>query len=489
MLETEQKLKNKEPKGLAQTLSFFRTNDSRTESRLYFVAVGSATLATIVAALLIVMLAPTANAFSLWVQVGTAALVLAFNVFGDRLTTFKGLSTRDWQLGAAVLTAIVLVAAFFAGEYLTVLLAPLVVSLAQRRRDQLLLIKVALSAIGLILLEYGLMVVTGWSNTNQTKEQGVVTAIIVISTIALSLASLIRNYDTEISSYQKEQETKASEMEIAHEIQTSLMPPSEIVTGPWSFAAKSLPARDVGGDFYEYIPYFDRGIGGVAIGDVAGKGIPAALQMAVVRTLFRVEARRRIFPAETLMSVNMALQAERSFGMVTLLYGFVDQASATLHLSNAGHNYPIILNGSLTEVRMPGLPLGIDDGIEYEEVKVHITPGTSIIFYTDGVIEAMNEAGDLYGFQRLREVVTKLQDCDPPEMVNRILADVSIFTENAPQSDDITVVVIQREHGDQDDNYDPNLIEKVATEVELEKAMVAVADSGAEEEYDDSNWI
>ena len=235
-------------------------------------------------------------------------------------------------------------------------------------------------------------------------------------------------------------------MEVAHEIQTALMPPSEIANRRVEYVRQIYSSEGCRWRLLRYIPHLDQGIGGVAIGDVAGKGIPAALQMAVVRTLFRVEARRRIFPAETLMSVNMALQAERSFGMVTLLYGFVDQTSSTLHLSNAGHNYPIILNGSLTEVRMPGLPLGIDDGIEYEEKQVHIEPGTSIIFYTDGVIEAMDTGGELFGFPRLKEAVLKYRHYEPHDMVDRILAEVAVFTEGAPQSDDITVVVIQHHH-------------------------------------------
>lgn len=417
------------------------------ERRLYFVAVGFATLATGVVTTFI-LLAPGANsnstvALHLWLQVATALLVLAFVVVGDQLTIKRGLTSRNWLFGAGSVALIVLVASVFAGEYLTVLLAPLVVGLAQRHREQQTLLLVALAAITLILLEHLLLTVLGWNTAINSSEQGPVAAIIVISTISLALAALMRNYRLEINSYQKEQRSNASEMEVAHEIQTALMPPSEIRTGAWSMFAKSIPARDVGGDFYEYIPHLDQGIGGVAIGDVAGKGIPAALQMAVVRTLFRVEARRRIFPAETLMSVNAALQAERSFGMVTLLYGFVDQTSSTLHLSNAGHNYPIILNGTFNEVRMPGLPLGIDDGIEYEEKRVHIEPGTSIIFYTDGVIEAMDTAGDLFGFPRLREAVLKYQQLEPRDMVDQILADVAVFTDDAPQSDDITIVVIQ----------------------------------------------
>jgi serine phosphatase RsbU (regulator of sigma subunit) len=485
MLETGQKSKTEQVSS-SQPTTLFGGRGTLSERRLYFIAVGFASGAALLATLLILVNASRSNtALYLWLQVAAALLVLVFSVATDQLTVKSSFLTRNWTLGAALVAAVVIFCSVVAGEYLTVLLTPLVVDLAQRRREQHALIMIALGAIVLITVEHVTLTLTGWSSDTTDKDQGAIAAIIVIITISLSLGALIRKYRNEISSYQKEQETKASEMEVAHEIQSSLMPPSEIVTGTWSLAAKSIPARDVGGDFYEYIPHLDQGIGGVAIGDVAGKGIPAALQMAVVRTLFRVEARRRIFPAETLMSVNMALQAERSFGMVTLLYGFVDQSSSTLHLSNAGHNYPIILNGTLHEVRMPGLPLGIDDGIEYEEKQVYIAPGTSIIFYTDGVIEAMNSEGELYGFPRLRDAVIKNQNSAPREMVDLILSEVATFAEGAPQSDDITVVVIQHHRDDAGTKDTNSTNNSKAVETSREKVTVG----GADDDFEEGNWI
>jgi sigma-B regulation protein RsbU (phosphoserine phosphatase) len=165
--------------------------------------------------------------------------------------------------------------------------------------------------------------------------------------------------------------------------------------------------------------------------------------MAVVRTVFRIEARRRIFPAETLYSVNMALQAERSFGMVTMLYAFVDPTTSTLHVANAGHNFPIILNGTMDEVRLPGLPLGIDDSVEYDERQVKIAPGTSVIFYTDGVIEAMDSNGEMYGFENFRDAVLRYQNLESRDFLDEIFKEISDFTQGAPQSDDITVLILQ----------------------------------------------
>lgn len=494
MLQTGQNLKTEKHAQSSDLIAGLYLPKNSPASRLYPLGLGLATLAALIAVVLTWLAANNAFPLSLVIQVVTAVLVLAFTVFGDQLTARNHLTQRNWEIAAIVVAAIVLVAAFFGGEFLTVLLVPLLVSYAQRRREQAQMFKVALAICALILLELILLVATnfklGDSANTTNQQQGAVAIIIVVCSIVLSLAALITNYQTEINNYREEQESKASEMEVAHEIQTSLMPPGEIVAGPWSISAKSIPARDVGGDFYEYIPHLDRSIGGIAIGDVAGKGIPAALQMAVVRTLFRVEARRRIFPAETLMSVNSALQAERSFGMVTLLYGFIDPKTSTLHVSNAGHNYPIILGKTMEEVRLPGLPLGIDDAIEYDEAEVYIPPGTSIIFYTDGVIEAMDAQGEMYGFSRLKEAVEKFKDCEPQEMVNHILNDVSAFTEGAPQSDDITVVVIQRDPTDAELKFDSSSEILSGMALEREKvAMASAADGVASEDFEEGNWI
>lgn len=491
MLQTGQNLKTEKHVQDSDSTAGLYLPKNSPAGRLYQYGMGLATLAAVIAILVTLLSLKNATALPLWIQVVTAALVLAFNVFGDQLSARNRLNRQNWEIAAVVVGVIILVAAFFGGEYLTVLLIPLLVGYAQRSREQAQVLKVALPICGLILLEHIVLVVTGQNIVDAAaKEQGAVAAIIVISSVVLSLAALITNYQNEIKNYREEQESKASEMEVAHEIQTSLMPPGEIVAGPWSISAKSIPARDVGGDFYEYIPHLDHSVGGIAIGDVAGKGIPAALQMAVVRTLFRVEARRRIFPAETLMSVNSALQAERSFGMVTLLYGFIDPKTSNLHVSNAGHNYPIILNDTMEEVRLPGLPLGIDDAIEYEEAEVYISPGTSIIFYTDGVIEAMDAAGEMYGFSRFKEAVERFRDSEPQDMVNHLLNDVATFTEGAPQSDDITVVVIQRDPSDVEVGTNNSSESLDNLRLEREKVAVSSAANGvADEDFEEGNWI
>jgi sigma-B regulation protein RsbU (phosphoserine phosphatase) len=238
----------------------------------------------------------------------------------------------------------------------------------------------------------------------------------------------------------------AAELHVAHEIQSSLMAPRELESGQWSIAAISVPAKEVGGDFYEYIPALGNSIGGIAIGDVSGKGIPAALQMAVVRTIFRIEARRRIFPAETLTRVNQSLQTEmQTQGMVTLLYAFVDPIEGVMHYSNAGHNYPVLINHTVAELKLAGLPLGVDGDTEYDEKSVPIEPGTSVVFYTDGVVEAFNKEGELFGFERLMALLEASRDMEPKDLVHHVVQTVEAFAGGEPQSDDITIVVLH--HG------------------------------------------
>jgi serine phosphatase RsbU (regulator of sigma subunit) len=348
----------------------------------------------------------------------------------------------SWETAALGLTVLILLTAFLTGPEFNIVLAPLLVGFAQRHRNLGMFIKLGLAGFGLGVIEFlvftrlGLKPVSGSAGIN----------LVTLAALTFSLANYLQHYYKRYQTLEDEAATKASEMEVAHEIQTSLMPPTTFTSGNWALAARSLPARNVGGDFYEYVfhPSLEDTINGVAIGDVAGKGIPAALQMAVVRTLFRVEARRRIFPSETLYSVNMALQAERSFGMVTMCYAMIDLITNTLHLANAGHNYPLLLTeNGLKEIGLPGLPLGIDDSIEYEEEKIRIEPGNSVIFYTDGVPEAMDRESNLFTFERFRTCIENHQELNADDMVAALLEDIAAFTQGAPQSDDITVLVLQ----------------------------------------------
>lgn len=360
-----------------------------------------------------------------------------------------------WLFYAICDSAIFWLMSFVVGSYFNVFLFIIIVEIARIYRDSRLVVLTGFLAAAAVILQWLLVwaaALMGWGHFPLLAEGDNPTfaAVAYAATAAVagySLSTFIERYSREIISYEKIQATNAAELHIAHDIQSSLMAPSELRNGSWEIEAISIPAREVGGDFYEYIPYFGdvNSIGGIAIGDVSGKGIPAALQMAVVRTIFRIEARRRVLPAETLTRVNQSLQTEMPSGMVTLLYAFVDPRQETMHFANAGHNYPILLDGQVSELKLAGLPLGIYEETEYEELSVQVPPGTSVIFYTDGVVEARNKSDEMYGFPRLLELVSHCMGMEPREILNYIVSSVQNFVGEEAQADDITVVVMQ--HG------------------------------------------
>ncbi len=367
----------------------------------------------------------------------------------------RGRRTGDipsaWLFYAAADTLVILLLGVLLGPFMDVFLILVVVELARIYRHGRLVLVGGVVAALLIGAKYAATQALGggWGAGLRTGDQTLLLAIsmvLVVLICANSLATFIQHYAREIFSYERIQQVNAAELHVAHEIQSSLMAPRELESGHWTIAAVSVPAKEVGGDFYEYIPALGNSIGGIAIGDVSGKGIPAALQMAVVRTIFRIEARRRIFPAETLTRVNQSLQTEmQTQGMVTLLYAFVDPMEGVMHYANAGHNYPVLLNDQVTELKLAGLPLGVDGDTEYEERSVPLHPGDSVVFYTDGVVEAFNPHGELFGFDRLLTLLDQHRTLSPKDLVHEVVAAVEAFAQDTAQSDDITVVVLH--HG------------------------------------------
>jgi serine phosphatase RsbU (regulator of sigma subunit) len=388
------------------------------------------------------------------VVAGLVALLLATAggyALGRRTNDLRG----AWLFYAIADTVVVLLLSLYLGPFFNVFLLAVIVELARIYRHGRLVIAGSLVVAAIILLEQGLVMLFPdllgpLARPVVSGEQENMLLALTVATVAIimgrSLSTFIQHYAREIFSYERIQALNAAELHVAHEIQSSLMAPRELESGQWVIAAMSVPAKEVGGDFYEYIPALGNSIGGIAIGDVSGKGIPAALQMAVVRTIFRIEARRRIFPAETLTRVNQALQTEMpQGGMVTLLYAFVDPIEGKMHYANAGHNYPVMINGHVEELKLAGLPLGVDDDTEYDEREVVVEAGSSIVFYTDGVVEAMNGQGEMFTFERLFDVLDRHQALPPKDLVHRIMDEVQAFTGAAPQADDITVVVLH--HG------------------------------------------
>jgi serine phosphatase RsbU (regulator of sigma subunit) len=406
----------------------------------------------------------------LWMGYASLALPVFLGALALLIVTavgyYRGRQSKDtrqaWLLYAFADTIVILALGIVLGNFMDVFLIVVVVELARIYRHGKLVIAGSMIAaalmVGKFLLLQGAGPVAGAGL--RPADQALLllmSTVMVVLICAVSLSTFIQHYAREIFSYERIQAVNAAELHVAHEIQSSLMAPRELESGQWSIAAISVPAKEVGGDFYEYIPALGNSIGGIAIGDVSGKGIPAALQMAVVRTIFRIEARRRIFPAETLTRVNQSLQTEmQTQGMVTLLYAFVDPLEGVMHYSNAGHNYPVLINHRVEELKLAGLPLGVDGDTEYDEKSVPIEPGTSVVFYTDGVVEAFNKEGELFGFERLMALLEAGRDLEPKDLVHHVVQTVEAFAGGEPQSDDITIVVLHhgalvpRNHGNKE---------------------------------------
>lgn len=232
------------------------------------------------------------------------------------------------------------------------------------------------------------------------------------------------------------------ELQLARDIQQGLLLEAVPHLPGWELSAISLPARDLGGDLYDFLSLSD-GVQGIMIGDVSGKGLPAALRMAVARTMFRHEARRNTPPAPTLAAVNQGVLRDIPQGMVTMLYARLDPARGTLQLANAGHMFPLIVNGSVSELELSGLPLGVDLDSDYGEASAELRPGDTVVLYTDGVLEAENPSGEIFGFERLEALVQANARLKPRALVALLLHELRAWS-NGVQSDDITVVVLRR---------------------------------------------
>jgi len=245
------------------------------------------------------------------------------------------------------------------------------------------------------------------------------------------------------------------ELAVGRQIQLSMLPKKFPTFPGWEFAAVYEAAQQVGGDFYDCFELHDRpGHVALIIADVSGKGVPAALFMAQTRTTLRNTIHHAISPAITFFQVNHLVQEDNPTSMfLTAFCALLDTKDGQLIYSNAGHNRPLLWQANsekLLQLTTSGIVLGILRDIELEEKMIVMMPGDILIFYTDGVTEAINDAFIEYGEKRLREVILKLvsehSDLMAQMVVDSIKEDVRRFIDGAPQSDDFTLLVLKREH-------------------------------------------
>jgi serine phosphatase RsbU (regulator of sigma subunit)/anti-sigma regulatory factor (Ser/Thr protein kinase) len=260
---------------------------------------------------------------------------------------------------------------------------------------------------------------------------------------ALRVGQLVRQQEAEARTRQRFEQ----ELEVARLIQQNFLPKQLPELAGWQVAAYYRPAREVGGDFYDVIP-LPGGKVGFVIGDVTDKGVPAALVMAATRSVLRASAQRLVDPGEVLERVNEHLCPDMPAKMfVTCLYGVLDPASGHFRFANAGHDLPYVktAEGSV-ELRARGMPLGLMPGMPYEEKEMVLAPGDSLLLHSDGVVEAHDPQGAMFGFPRLKEAVAQYPGGG--ELIDRVLADLQAHTgPHAEQEDDITMVTLQRSTG------------------------------------------
>jgi serine phosphatase RsbU (regulator of sigma subunit) len=236
------------------------------------------------------------------------------------------------------------------------------------------------------------------------------------------------------------------ELTIARDIQTSLLPSAAPELDQLEIVAYSQPARQVSGDYFQYLP-MPSGQLGIAVGDVSGKGIPAAMLMAVITTAMRDEIARNARPADLLNALNGRLLERMRATHVNsaLLVGIFDPPTRHLEIANGGMVQPYVRNGKTWEfVAVGGYPLGLSPRVAYDSKTITLTPGSLLLLMSDGVVEAQNSAGEFFGFERLEALLNELPaETDAQTLIDRILMAVDAHLDGDEAQDDITILAIR----------------------------------------------
>jgi len=235
------------------------------------------------------------------------------------------------------------------------------------------------------------------------------------------------------------------ELSVAARIQLSILPRNFPVRDDFNVFAEVIPAREVGGDFYDFFPV-DEDRMGLVIGDVSGKGVPAAIFMAVTRTLLRATALQKLSTGECLEYVNGVLETQSESSMfVTVFYGILNTRTGELEYTCAGHNPPYLFSKGACRVLDPtgGIMLGALPGVAFQSRQVHLRPGESLLLFTDGVTEACAGGEEFYSESRLEDWLARAGGLSCRDAVRGLVSDVQSFVGDAPQSDDLTVLVAQ----------------------------------------------
>jgi len=262
-----------------------------------------------------------------------------------------------------------------------------------------------------------------------------------LETLATEAAVAIEN--ARLYRYALERAKMDQEMQIAAEIQQALLPKAEQDGDYFGSAALSIASRLIGGDFFDYLRLSEDSFG-FALGDVAGKGPPAALMSAMLQGIFAAQTAEHEGPSEAITRINQVLYrrgVENRF--VTIFYGVL-RPDGELRFCNAGHNAPFLVAGGGVQRLEDGGPIvGLFDGVPFAEATVRLSPGDWVVVFSDGVSEALSATGEEFGDDRIEACITRDLDIEPSEQLSRLIASVQEFTAGAPQNDDVTAMVVR----------------------------------------------
>jgi sigma-B regulation protein RsbU (phosphoserine phosphatase) len=265
----------------------------------------------------------------------------------------------------------------------------------------------------------------------------------MLTTLAAQVAIAIENARL-YQAVRRQEAQLEKDMAMAREVQLRLLPPTAPAHPHAEMAVRFLPARTIGGDLYDFVDYGPHRTA-IVLGDVSGKAAPAALFAALVSGIMRSAAVQQPAPAQMLVALNDALQERKLESQyVTLLFALWNDENQTLQVANSGAVQPIFCRaGQSVTVRAEGFPLGMFPNVTYEELTVATQPGDAIVFVSDGILDAENSNGDMYGEDRLSSLLCAHRDFPAQEIADAILSDVSRFQGDHDRFDDETIIVLR----------------------------------------------
>lgn len=242
-----------------------------------------------------------------------------------------------------------------------------------------------------------------------------------------------------------EKERMERELKVAADIQMSILPDILPAHASYDFGGRILPARQVGGDFYDVFDLGNNKIG-VLIGDVADKGVPSAIFMARAHALIIAEADRSMTPGEALLMANTHItRFEKSRQFVTALYGVLDTTTGEFSYARAGHEPPLLVDSQGEVHRLPhqpGMALGLWEDIMLDENRVHLPKGSSLIMFTDGMTDCRDPQGQAFGLERLKQTLLGLENVSAQSSCDQLLETLMNYQDGSKQDDDVTLVAV-----------------------------------------------